>query len=282
MRPPLHLAIKFGLAIGNLALPTSSTALVFGKDDRQIVSSEPGSPFSPIGVVYGAPETAYSTAFLIDDCHALTVQHVFGATRSSVGRTITFAAGVSGPARRWRRARATVIADGGLERAKGDAYSIRRVDWALLRLSKCLGREFGHVTITSRMPKVDEEIAMAGYPIDSPLSRGLEMDPSCRIREKRSGVLLHDCAGLPGNSGSPLFRISEIKGTQRLEVFAIAAAGHAFNVPGANLLLPVTQYHSSYSNVALAICGIHQFASRDTQDPQGPIASGMNVLVIVP
>lgn len=250
-------AVLLALAAAAAGWASSSAALVFGADDRQVVSTDPGSPFAPVGIVYGSPEAGYGTAFLVDDCYALTVQHAFGSSRSAVGRRIMFAGGVSGTPDRWRTSRAVVVADGGLEQAPAsDAYGMRSRDWALLRLSKCLGREFGFVTLTAAVPDATETVAMAGYPIDKPLSGGLQLDRSCRVRDERSGVLLHDCASLPGNSGSPMFRIVSAGGRQRLEVFAMNTAGHSYNTPGRDLVLPVTQYSAAYSNVAapIAVC----------------------------
>ncbi|MDB6098790.1 MAG: peptidase [Gammaproteobacteria bacterium] len=259
MRPPLTIsAILFALAASGTTWADRSAALVFGRDDRQVVKSDPGSLFGPVGIVYGAAESRYATAFLVGDCYALTVQHAFGSVRSAVGRPIMFAAGVTGPAERWQTSRAKVVVEGGLEQLPHgtDAYAARTADWAILRLTKCLGRKFGVVKLNAELPRAQETIGMAGYPIDRPLSGGLLVDPSCHIRDSRSGVLLHDCATLPGNSGGPLFRIVSVGGRQTLEVFAVSEAGHSYNMSGADLVLPVTEYYSNYANVALPICRI--------------------------
>lgn len=266
MRPRLSaiLALVLALFAPITTWPGTSDALVFGHH-RTAVRSDPGSLFAPIGIVYGTPEAAYATAFLIGDCHALTVQHVFGSARSAVGRQLIFAAGVNGPLNGWRLSRAVVVEDGGLEQAiEGhEPYAVRRADWAVLRLEKCLGRKFGHVKLGPKLPRADETVAMAGYPIDKPLSGGLVLDPSCHILGSRGGVLLHDCAAMPGNSGSPLFRIASDGGHQSLEVFAMDAAGHSFNVPGSDLARPVTQYYSNYANVALPVCDVARLAGSD-------------------
>jgi V8-like Glu-specific endopeptidase len=240
-------------------LPSPSPALVFGRDNRVTVSSDRGSVFGPIGIVYGTPEAIYGTAFLVDNCHALTVQHAFGASRSALGRHAIFAAGVSGAFKTWRTSRATVVAEGGLDRLGVGSYGFdRSADWALLRLDKCLGRRFGHVRLTSDVPASDQLVQMAGYPIDRPLSEGLAVDPDCRIRERRWGMLFHDCATLPGNSGSPLFRIVNEGGREVLEVFAMNEAGHSYGERGSDLGHPVHDYRWYYANVAAPICGFVQ------------------------
>lgn len=254
------LSKSLAVLVASLAIfasPTASGALVFGHDDRQFVSNDPSSLYAPIGIVYGTPEARYATAFLIDDCHALTVQHAFGSSRSAIGRQAVFAANVRGSASSWRTSIATVVAEGALQRSnpRDDRISIRATDWTLLRLRQCLGRKFGHVTLTGNLPKVGEPIAMAGYPRDSALADGLVVDPSCEIREARTDVLLHDCAVLPGNSGSPLFRIVSDGRHARLQVFAIVAAGHYFGGPGADLAGPVHEYAPYVASVAAPVRG---------------------------
>jgi V8-like Glu-specific endopeptidase len=240
-------------------LPSASPALVFGRDNRVTVPSDSKSIFGPVGIVYGTPEARYGTAFLVDNCHALTAQHVFGASRSALGRRAIFAAGVSGPFKAWRTSGATVVAEGGLDRRGVGSYGFdRSADWALLRLDKCLGRRFGHVRLTSDVPLSDQPVQMAGYPSDRPLSEGLSVDPDCRIREQRWGMLFHDCATFPGNSGSPLYRIMNEGGRKVLEVFAMNEAGHSFGGQGADLAHPVHEYRWYYANVAAPLCGLLQ------------------------
>jgi V8-like Glu-specific endopeptidase len=244
--------IFLAAAVATAVTATRTDALVFGLDDRVFIASDPHSPFGAVGIIFGMPEAGYATAFLVDECHALTVQHAFGAAKTAVGRKAVFAAGVKGSSKNWRISSATVVAEGGLQLdpAPNDLFSQRKADWALLKLDKCLGRTFGFVKLSSKLPTEGEEIGVAGYPVDRSLSEGLVVDPSCFIRGTRSGVLLHDCSTMPGNSGSPLFRIVAEHGKNRLEVFAMNTAGHAYGVPGADLVLPVREYLPNYAGVA--------------------------------
>jgi V8-like Glu-specific endopeptidase len=203
--------------------------------------------------VYGTSEAGYATAFLIDDCHALTVQHVFGATSSAVGRRIIFAANVRGSTRKWRWSWATVQADGGLEHAGIDAES-RSSDWAVLRLEKCLGKSFGHVRLTSAMPAASDEVALAGFPEDRPVSSGPTVDTGCHVRAVRSAIVLHDCAMLPGNSGSPLVRFRQAQGRTVAEVFAIAEAAHSREDLGRDWIEARPNYPDNVWNIAAVIC----------------------------
>lgn len=238
-----------------LTIPMGAArALIFGADQRVTSAPAPGSLFGPVGIVYGTPEAGYATAFLIDECHALTVQHAFGDRRSSKGRRIMFAAGIDGPPGSWRKSWAKVEADGGIENEPGPSLHARTRDWALLRLDKCLGKTFGHVRLSPRLPGPEEAIGMAGYPGDRPLSEGLSIDFKCNVRGSRSLAMLHDCAALPGNSGSPLFRIVEQGGVPVLEVFAIAEAAHSKVDIGRDLVERRDNYPEKMWNVATILC----------------------------
>jgi V8-like Glu-specific endopeptidase len=230
-------------------------ALIFGEDHRVGAPTDPKSLFGPVGIIYGMPEASYATAFLVDDCHALTVRHAFGDHASIIGREATFAANVRDDRKRWRKTGAVVVAEGGVSHRETPSviFGERQSDWAILRLDKCLGRKFGHAELSSRAPSDSEIIGMAGFPVDRPLSDGIVVDPACRVREVQARILLHDCAMQPGNSGSPLYRVSWSGGHPHLEVFGMNVAGSSFGVPGANLKRPVRSYLRSYANVAISV-----------------------------
>lgn len=230
-------------------------ALIFGEDHRLTVSTEPGSLFGSVGIVYGAGNGEYATAFLIDDCHALTVQHVFGEHQSAQGRQAVFAANVAGPPGSWATSKAIVVVDGAIENNQESVIGARSNDWALLRLGKCLGKTYGHVRLSARPPTADSEpIGIAGYPDDRPLSEGLSIDVGCHTRGRRSLTLFHDCAALPGNSGSPLFKINEINGSPVLEVFAISEAAHSKIDLGRNVMDARDNYPDAVWNIATDLC----------------------------
>ncbi len=72
-------SIVAGLLTAALSVSSAqkSAALIFGPDNRRFVDTRAGSPFSPVGILFKTGD-GYATAFLVDDCHVLTVQHVFG------------------------------------------------------------------------------------------------------------------------------------------------------------------------------------------------------------
>jgi V8-like Glu-specific endopeptidase len=264
MRPSRSCPVLFPLVAALTAFSSQSAALIFGQDRRLSVPVEPGSLFGPIGIVYESPRSAYATAFLIDACHALTVQHVFGEQQSATGRKVIFTANVSGPQSSWRTTWATVEADGGLEQflRRGSGIEVRGSDWALLKLHQCLGKTFGHVELTAQLPAPSEAIAIAGYPGDRPLGGGVTVGTSCRVRVSRFPILLHDCAAVPGNSGSPLFRVVQKDGKSVLEVFAISEAAHSTVDFGRNLIEHRDTYPDAFWNVAMAICGNPNLAAQ--------------------
>jgi V8-like Glu-specific endopeptidase len=246
--------LLIAIGLSSLVLPLSgSDALIFGADDRMTVATAPGSPFGPVGIVYGAGGE-YATAFLVDDCHALTVQHVFGEHAPAKGRGAIVAFNVAGPPSSWATTRATAVAEGGIETNTASGIGARVNDWALLRLSKCLGKTYGHVRLSARLPASADPIGIAGYPDDRQFSEGLSIDTGCHVRAQRSLTLLHDCAALPGNSGSPLFRIVEENGTPILAVFAMSEAAHSASDLGRNVIDARENYPDRIWNVATALC----------------------------
>lgn len=255
-------SVLFSLFVLSFVFPLSGTqALIFGADDRLTVTTTPGSPFSSVGIVYGGSPGVYATAFLIDDCHALTIQHVFGKSASAKGRRTIVAFEVEGPPDSWAATRAKVVADGAIEMNGRKGITAHINDWALLRLSKCLGKTFGHVRLSARIPSPSDEIGIAGYPEDRPLSEGLSIDARCHVRAIRSLTILHDCAALPGNSGSPLFRVVRENGRTVLETFGIVEGAHSHHDLGRNVIDARDNYPDAVWNVATVICGNDSLAA---------------------
>lgn len=224
-----------------------SGALIFGPDNRRVVDTRAGSPFSPVGILFKTGN-GYATAFLVDNCHVLTVQHAFGERASAKGQSAVFAVRVGENS--WLASWGVVEHDGGLELTPG----VRTNDWALIRLQRCLGKIQGHVRLSSRLPAVGEAIGSVGYPGDRSTSGEAIADPSCKIRRVKSSILLHDCASLPGSSGSPIFRMVQERGRSILEVFAMVEAAHSSASMGRNEMEVRDNYPDAVWNVATSIC----------------------------
>ena len=102
----------------------------------------------------------------------------------------------------------------------------------LLRLDKCVGEVIGYVELATAFPTVRlangttiaASMSAAGFPVDrSP--KALAIDPTCTVKTSTSYEWLHDCATLPGNSGSPIFRKVHTEGQVRLQVLAVVTSG---------------------------------------------------------
>ena len=235
-------------AIGLGGHAGTSSALVFGQDNRLLVGNASNSAYAPIGIVYNLPAASYATAFMVGDCYAVTVRHAFEPGAALIGSRVKFAAGISADLKGWETTDAQIVAMG--RRTTADEPS-GNSDWALLRLSRCLGKKFGFALLSDRPIDQSRPFELAGFPSDRQLSGGLTVDPRCHVREFRGELALHDCATQPGNSGSPIFRIVRVDGMNRLEVVAMKVQGFSYGVPGATLTQPVTKYYSSYASVAV-------------------------------
>ena len=234
--------------MANLLIASPINAVIFDNDDRVQVSTAPGSIYSPIGIASGAPETRYATATLVDRCHVLTSQHIFGTRRSPLGQRLWFSEAPGSTPR--LRSAGTVIAAGGMERFSRPEqdYEARARDWLLIRLDACLGSVLGsaELSIPANSAELDH-VENAGFPVDKGLNHGLTVDPSCEVRSVWKLVWLHDCATRVGNSGGPIFRIVRDSPKPHLEVYAIESGGwpiggiHSFNAEFANQATPVSQ-----------------------------------------
>ena len=202
-----------------LGLAGVASASVFGPDDRLVVRHDRISPFAPIGAAYDPASNRYGTAFLVDDCHALTAEHLTGDLQGDpAGVRFDFLVGQRGKSDFERRTGATVIASGGFSERDWN----RDADWLLLKLDQCLGREFGHVRLRTETPSTQKSAFLsAGYPSDRPpLTGQLIVDPRCRLVGEAKRLWLHTCAGRAGDSGGPLFQLNG----SELEVYALQAA----------------------------------------------------------
>ncbi|MFL5236621.1 MAG: trypsin-like serine peptidase [Rhizomicrobium sp.] len=200
-----------------------ASASIFGPDDRVAVGHGRGSPFAPIGVAYDPSSNRYGTAFLVDECHALTAEHITSDGQTDPrGVRVAFGVGQAPNGQFERRTGGTVVASGGFNEKKWN----RDADWLLLSLDQCLGREYGYVRLRAGSGgHGDSAFLSAGYPSDPAPIRGLlVVDPGCHLVGEAARLWLNTCAGQPGDSGGPLFQMAQTPHGPRLEVYAIQAA----------------------------------------------------------
>lgn len=178
----------------------------------------------PVGLVRGMLGALgpFGSAFLIDDCRALTAKHVIGRGRV-LGKRVSFRL------RPWEAkdgsnfSIATVIRAG-----PGPAGADFSGDWALLRLDHCLGARNGYLPITAESfwlrgleRRFEPRLSSVGFPTDRS-RRGLTIDPDCEARERTTHGLRHDCLTRSGNSGGPLIAWNST--LKRFEAVGIAVA----------------------------------------------------------
>lgn len=235
-----------GLALSFLA--TQSVAAVFDQDDRIPVASDPGKPFSPIGVVYTASKTHYATGFLVSECHVLTVKHVVGDNSPAENKRLLFGVGPRTMKGAWTT-KGRVVANGQFmfRDSAREVGQGRSRDWLLLKLDNCLGRTFGFLTLTSARLDAGFQVASAGFPRDRSL-KFPTLDPACKIRAPLGQTVLHDCASRAGSSGAPIFRQVSRNGISMVEVVAMHSAG----VPDKG----VRAFDYAYSSIAIPMGSI--------------------------
>ena len=237
------------LALGLVTFTTASHAAVFDSDDRIVAVTEQHSPYSPIGVVSPLSGLGswffarYTTGFLVNNCHAMTVQHLLGGTESPVGKRVRFTAGFTALTK--ETTHGTVVLAGGLENSQGEAAyeSARARDWMLIRLDRCIGRTLGYVALQPALPSTP--VKSAGFPSNL-FREPLKVDPNCRIRFRTQALALNDCASLTGNSGSPIFQELKVGSRTTLVVYAMQTAG--WNKGG-----KTTPFEWRYANVATPV-----------------------------
>ena len=88
-----------------------ASGMIFDHDDRVTRSAVSGSPYAPIGLVWA---DKLATGFLVDNCHVLTVQHVFSGEQSAIGRQALFGALILDQGH-WTASLGKVVAAGGLK-----------------------------------------------------------------------------------------------------------------------------------------------------------------------
>lgn len=218
------LSAFLGALFAGASVPAHSATL--GTDDREYVSTAPGSIYSPIGKVIRQSliSSTETTGTLVDECHVLTAEHIFSGKRNPVGRHLLFVGAFRTPQETssW----GTVVAAGGVVNYRGTAaemFNQLQRDWLLLRLTTCLGKTLGCADVSDMGGYYSGPVQNAGYPFDRQSYKGLTVDPSCRIVGNYVSLLavMNNCASRRANSGGPIFRIVRDGGQARIQILAI-------------------------------------------------------------
>ena len=198
------------LSVQAIVAPMSFSPLsVFEKDDRVKMNSE-NLPFSAVGKLIVA-----SRFYGVSDCTGtlvwydlvLTVAHcVVGTSGTPVTDNISFYPNHSNFRSIKDRvfSKITEIKTGTLF-LKGENGDL---DWAILRLEKPLGKDFGFLPgkVAKDINLIYGLIQGIGYSSDFKNSEKAGVDPSCSLFSPEAGhplIYLSDCNGRPGISGGP-------------------------------------------------------------------------------
>lgn len=226
VRPFLALALVLG------ALP--SLAGIFYRDDRESLQPTRGEPLARVGVLSHPDRDGRGTAFLVGRCHILTNFHVAEGQAPS-HFTLLGEAPVE----------AVIVLHG---RYNPEArLAANEEDWALMKLSVCLGERYGWFELDSRSQQdvMRETLVLAGYPGDR-LTDQLTIDPSCLVHPEiiaDRGGWRHDCASRAGSSGGPLL-------AKRGDDYRVVALNVSER---ARFEEVVKYYHVNFSNGAIPV-----------------------------
>lgn len=126
-----------------------------------------------------------------------------------------------------------------------DAYDPMRpredyaADWAVLILAADAPAAAQPLTVTQAVPPAGTAVALGGYSQDR--AQILTADTTCTVLGTDRGanglVLVHDCNGTRGTSGSPLLTLRD----GQWQVVGIAVAGSADRMP-LNIAVPATAF----------------------------------------
>ncbi len=242
--------------------------------DRQVpVSHAKGAELAPIGALFNRTLNAHSTAFLVGECHILTAAHSVVGTKSTryiaydpepnkpkvalKNVKMEFYVGQTSTTPFAEKATATVEVMG-----KFNPFSQSDdEDWALLRLSECLGtkEKYGHFELyDAKLEQVQGKegfFSLAGFPGDRPMESGVWLDPKCAVHGAAlDGSLSHtwamDCNAVGGMSGAPLMRRSNdgkiyVFGLTTTEAVTTERVMDSFSLTTANHVVATKSFYSA-------------------------------------
>ncbi len=219
------------------------------------------SAFRTVGrIAFDLPEgRSTGTGFQVGDCTILTNFHVvFGPwyvtalkPPSSATAGTYELTGVTLPDGSHPKTRAVPVIWGDYT---GPDRQFRKPqnDWVLLATEECLGYSYGYLAVND--PRFDEEINdYAAYSSIGYSSGSQMVDRGCTISTAvgsiPGGVLYHNCAAMPGDSGAPIIR------SDSRRVVAITSGYRASGKPGCDIRQDglSKQRNAPCSNVAVPI-----------------------------
>ncbi len=184
-----------------------------------------GHPVGRLDVLYTNGKTGYCTAFIVDTQHLVTNHHCIPGVGGIGAKAAQFVAGYIDPAHPDTAEKFQVD----LEPVESNAT----LDYSVLRVFGDPSARYGEVELADADPEPSEFLWIIGHPQGQSQHISREGCAAGDPPVSTEGKVVHTCDTLGGNSGSPVFRISD-----RM-VVALHHAGD--NRTGFNFAIPMTR-----------------------------------------
>ncbi|BBU56548.1 hypothetical protein KU6B_28130 [Mameliella alba] len=184
-----------------------------------------GRPVGRLDVLYKNGKTGYCTAFIVDTQHLVTNNHCIPGIDGTGVQAAQFVAGYVDAAKPDTAEKFQV----GLEPLETSAA----LDYSVLRVFGDPSARYGTVELADADPDPSEFLWIIGHPQGQAQHISREGCAAGDPPVSTEGKVVHTCDTLGGNSGSPVFRISD------RQVVALHHAGD--NRTGFNFAIPMTR-----------------------------------------
>lgn len=160
-----------------------------------------GRPVGRLDVLYKDNKTAYCTAFIVDDQHLLTNNHCIPGLRDVGVQAAQFVTGY--------------LESGQSDKAEKFQVAIEPVetsanlDYSVLRVFGDPSARYGLVELADADPEPSEFLWIIGHPQGQVQHISREGCAAADPAVSGEGKVVHSCDTLGGNSGSPVFRITD-------------------------------------------------------------------------
>ena len=113
-----------------------------------------------------------------------------------------------------------------------------RGDWAILTLAHPSAQEIKPVSLANNPPSIGSRVMVGGF--GQPKQFIMTADTDCGVREiLPNGLLVHDCAVMPGDSGAPLIRSNG----DAIEIVGVNVASAPMYGITAKIAVPALTFH---------------------------------------
>jgi protease YdgD len=212
---------------------------VFGHNDKELVASSERQ-FNLVGRLI-VPDGTYCTASLVWKNLIITAAHCVFKEGEFLKGKYQFLLGASSD---------TSVAESGVSYVwwgTSDSQNNRNLDWAILKIEKPLGVNYGYFGWKASTEENLENIMQAGY--GNLFYQGKSMtgvqECSGRAFFPERGLIFHDCDSSTGDSGSPLFQCDD---TKTCYIVALHVAEYR---DGGKTSLVLDEYSDKNANIAI-------------------------------